>query len=118
MEIAEFFANWPESAKIFETLRTAVETLGDTEMRVTKSQIAFHRRAGFAWAWVPGKYLGSNRPPLVLSVSLRHRDPSSRWKEVVEPARGRFMHHLELTKAADIDDQVRLWLHEAWVAAG
>jgi hypothetical protein len=41
-----------------------------------------------------------------------------RWKEVVEPARGRFMHHLELTEAGDIDDQVRLWLYEAWVEAG
>jgi hypothetical protein len=118
MEIAEFFADWPESARIFESLRAAVENLGETEMRVTKSQIAFRRRTGFAWAWVPGKYLGGNRPQLVLSISFRHRDPSLRWKEVVEPARGRFMHHLELTEAGDIDDQVRLWLHEAWVEAG
>jgi hypothetical protein len=118
MEITAFFADWPESAKIFEALRTAVENLGETKMRVTKSQIAFRRRTGFAWAWVPGRYLGGNRPPLVLSIALRHRDPSLRWKQVVEPARGRFMHHLELTKAADLDDQVRLWLHEAWVEAG
>ena len=118
MEITEFFADWPESAKVFEAVKTAVESLGKAEIRVTKSQIAFRRRTGFAWAWVPGKYLGGIRPPLVLSISLRHRDPSPRWKEVVEPTRGRFMHHLELTQAADIDDQVRLWLHEAWAEAG
>ncbi len=115
MEIGEFFEGWPESAKIFEALETAVESLGETEMRVTKSQIAFRRRTGFAWAWIPEKYLHRKCPPLVLSVGLRLRDLSPRWKEVVEPARGRFMHHLELTDSAEIDEQVRLWLQEAWM---
>jgi hypothetical protein len=118
MDITEFSVDWPESAKIFETLRTAIENLGEVEIRVTKSQIAFRRRTGFAWAWVPGKVLGGNRPPLVLILSLRRRDSSPRWKEVIEPVPGRFKHHLELTKAADIDDQILLWLHEAWVEAG
>jgi hypothetical protein len=46
------------------------------------------------------------------------RDPSPRWKQVVEPARGRFMHHLELTSAADIDHEVQSWLQAAWEMAG
>jgi hypothetical protein len=40
-----------------------------------------------------------------------------RWKQIVEPAPGRFTHHLELHTASEIDDEVRRWLQEAWEAA-
>jgi hypothetical protein len=30
---------------------------------------------------------------------------------------GRFAHHLELRSDAEIDDEVRTWLHEAWEEA-
>jgi hypothetical protein len=66
---------------------------------------------------MPGQYLQRASPPLVLSVFLRRRDASPRWKEVVEPARGRFTHHLELNALADLDDEVRTWLREAWDVA-
>jgi hypothetical protein len=29
-----------------------------------------------------------------------------------------FTHHLELRSTADIDDDLRFWLQEAWAAAG
>ena len=48
---------------------------------------------------------------------FRHRDPSPRWKEIVEPAPGRFTHHLELWTAGDMDNEVRDWLQEAWTEA-
>jgi hypothetical protein len=53
----------------------------------------------------------------VLTLALRRRDSSPRWKEIVEPRPGRFTHHLELRSAADIDDKVLGWLQEAWDAA-
>ena len=111
---AEFFAGREDSARLFESLRSAVDDLGPAELRVTKSQIAFRRREAFAWAWVPGMYLRGKRPPLVLSLSFRRQDSSPRWKEILEPAPGRFMHHLELASTAEIDDEVRAWLREAW----
>jgi hypothetical protein len=113
----EFFAGQDASRQLFEAVRTAVEALGSTEIRVTKSQVAFRRRRAFAWAWRPGAYLRGARAPLVLSVALRRRDGSPRWKETVEPARGQFMHHLELHSPADIDGEVCAWLREAWAAA-
>lgn len=67
---------------------------------------------------MPGVYLRGQYAPLVLTLGLRRRHPSPRWKEVVEPAPGRFTHHLELNAAAEIDDEVRSWLREAWAAAG
>jgi hypothetical protein len=49
----------------------------------------------------------------VLSVALPGRDPSPRWKEIVEPSPGRWMHHLELRSPEDPDGQVLAWLQTA-----
>ncbi len=88
------------------------------ELRVTKSQVAFIHQKAFAWAWVPGKYLKGKTAPLVLTFSFRERDPSPRWKEIVEPYPGRFTHHLEIFNPADIDGEVRAWLRTAREGAG
>ena len=117
MTVDEFFAGLEEPRRIFEALCNAVDAVGQAELRVTKSQIAFRRRRAFAWAWMPGMCLRGKCAPLVLTLSLQRRDPSPRWKEIVEPTPGRFTHHLELHSAEDIDDQVRTWLREAYEAA-
>jgi hypothetical protein len=117
MELDEFFAGCEESKRIFEALHRAIGALGPAQLRVTKSQVAFRRRRAFAFAWMPGRYLRGKHAPLVLTLSLQRRDASSRWKEIVEPAPGRFTHHLELYSAADVDGEVSAWLREAWAAA-
>jgi len=125
MTLDDFFRGRDESRRIFEALRAAVEAVGPVELRVTKSQVAFRkvpvqlrgRGSAFAWAWMPDVYLGPGHAPLVLTVALRRRDSSPRWKQVVEPVPGRFTHHLELYSADPIDDEVRAWLAEAWQAA-
>jgi hypothetical protein len=114
MTLDEFFAGQEQSKQLFEAVRRLVEDLGATEIRVSKSQVAFRRRRGFAWAWKPEQFLKRKAAPLVLSVSLPRRDESPRWKQIVEPYPGRFMHHLELYETSDIDEQVRGWLWEAW----
>ena len=113
----EFFSGFEASRPVFDALSVVIDSLGEVKRRVTKSQVAFVRRSAFAWAWVPGRYLRGVRAPLVLSLALRRRDESPRWKQIVEPAPGRFMHHLELHAEAELDDEVRRWLREAWEAA-
>jgi len=113
----EFFAGQEQSRLLFEALREAVDAIGPAELRVTRSQIAFYRRKAFAWAWRPGQYLRGQTTPLVLTLGLRRRDASPRWKEIVEPSPGRFTHHLELYSINDIDDTVRDWLRGAWMTA-
>lgn len=102
---------------LFTAVSEAVSAVGEASLRVSKSQIAFRRRRNFAIVWMPRKYLGSRAAPLVLTIALPHRDPSSRWKQVVEPAPGRFTHHLELHQPAEVNDQIRGWLRTAWEAA-
>ena len=111
----EYFAGHDESRALFAVVAGAIGALGESEMRVTKSQVAFRRRVAFAWAWVPEQYLKRDGlAPLVLTVDLHRRDGSPRWKSVVEPRSGRFTHHLEVFSAGDIDDEVLGWLREAW----
>ena len=117
MTLDDFFAGQEESRLIFESLHSELDAVGKTELRVTKGQVAFRRRRAFAWAWMPSTYLHGRHAPLVLTISLRRRDPSPRWKEIVEPRPGRFTHHLELRSARDIDDEVRSWLLEAFADA-
>jgi len=117
-DLDRFFGGRAEARALFDVVRRAIGALGPCEVRVSKSQVAFARRGGFAWAWTPDRYLHGETAPLVLSIALARRDESSRWKEVVEPARGRWMHHLELTAASQADAEVRGWLREAWEQAG
>jgi hypothetical protein len=114
LTLDDYFGENVESRAIFDALREMVEGLGDVTLRVSKSQVAFRRRTAFAWVWRPEQYLRRPAAPLVLTVGLRRRDPSPRWKQVVEPTPGRFTHHLELYTAGDLDDEVRHWLREAW----
>lgn len=118
MTLDEFFTGRPDPRALFDAVRAEIEGIGPAEMRVSKSQIAFRRRTGFAYVWTPDRYLGGPRPPLVLTIGLKRRDVSPRWKQVVEPVRGRFTHHLELRSVQEIDGEVTGWLREAWMEAG
>jgi hypothetical protein len=84
------------------------------EVRVSRSQIDFCRAHPFAAVWCPDRYLEGNHTPLVLTVFLRHRDPSPRWKQVVAAAPGRFTHHMALHAPGEVDGEVRAWLAAAW----
>lgn len=104
------------AAQLYAEVCRAVAGLGEAGMRPGRSQVAFRRRRTFAAVWMPRQYLGRGAP-LVLTIYLPARDPSPRFKEVVEPAPGRFTHHLELRGPGDVDEEVLGWLRRAWEAA-
>lgn len=116
--LEDHFAGFETSRRVFDALAEAVGRLGHVDVRITKTQVAFQRRVGFAYAWVPEKHLGRPTAPLVLSVALHRRDHSPRWKEFVEPVQGRFTHHLELREPDEVNEEVAGWLREAWEEAG
>ena len=120
MNVVDYFKGNPRAEDLFEAVWKTIEGVGKVELRATKSQVSFRRKKTIAWVWIPGKYLigRQNLAPLVLTIGLRWRDHSARWKEIVEPYPGRFTHHLELYSVNDIDGEVRAWIMEAWEAAG
>ena len=103
---------------MFEKVRSMIERLGPYDVRVSTSQVAFRRRRGFAYLWMPGRYLAKPSAEVVLSIALGRPDRSQRFKEVVQPAPGHWMHHLELDDLDDLDDEVEAWLREAADCAG
>ena len=117
MDVDDFFQGFEGSRPVFNVLRHRIAELPRVSMAVTKSQIAFRRKRAFAWAWIPDRYLRGQNAPLVLSFAFRYRDASPRWKQIVEPSRGRFMHHVELNSPAELDQEVTQWLWEAWAEA-
>lgn len=118
MDIEEFFTGYESARPLYEAVRRIMDAHEAVEQHISKSQIVFRRRIGFAWVWIPGRYLRGPVAPLVLSVALRRRNSSQRWKEVIESKPGRFMHHLEMRSVADVDAEVSDLIQETWALAG
>ncbi len=115
--VSAFFGESGLGIPAYRAVVDALDCCESVEVGVTRSQVVFQRRVGFAWLWLPGRWLDMPDVEVVLSIGLRERIESRRFKEIVEPARGRWMHHLELPDLATIDDEVRGWLRRAWESA-
>jgi hypothetical protein len=111
--VDEFFAGHPFAGAVFDRVREVASELGEYELRVGKSQVAFRRARGFAYVWIPGRHLRNPDADVVLSIPLGRHVDSPRFKEVAHPSPKVWMHHLEVYDLAEIDDQVRGWLSEA-----
>jgi hypothetical protein len=103
----------PLAMAVYERVHEVVSEFGPFAVRASKSQVAFRRRRGFAWLWVPGRYLRRPAADVVLSIALGRLDPSPRFKEVAHPAPAHWIHHLELHAVDEIDAEVVDWLREA-----
>ncbi|UUR09357.1 DUF5655 domain-containing protein [Sphingomonas glaciei] len=117
MTAEDLLSGHPEALALHKKVEAAIMSIVPAKVVVLKSQVGFYRHHPFAATWRPGQYLSGETAPLILSVYLRHRDTSLRWKEIIEPGPGRFTHHLELRLLADIDLFVRARLAEAWKEA-
>jgi hypothetical protein len=103
---------------VFRAVRRALEEIGDAELHVTSSQVAFHRRRPFAYLSMPGERADRLPVTVVLSIVLDHELRSPRCRDVVERTYGGWVHHLDVRTVVDVDDEVTAWLADAWTAAG
>ncbi len=109
----------PFAQAAFEAVRSAVVGAGERfDVAVSKSQIAFRRKRGFAYIWFPEQYLTNPAAKVVLTIALGRHDPSPRWKSVVHASAAHWIHHLEIRDVSDIDAEVAAWLAEASARAG
>ena len=112
------FRDEPEAMEVYRSVRAMLEQLGPVEVRTSRSQVAFRRRRGFAFLWVPVAWARRPSVLVVLSIALGRQIESPRWKQVAHPAPTTWMHHLEVRTPGDLDAEVEGWLREAWAAAG
>lgn len=113
----EFFAGHPLGLAAYDVVLQALAAFDDVSVRTGRSQVSFRRRRGFAYLWLPGRYLAAARAEVVLSLALPRQVGSPRWKQVVQPRPGWWMHHLEVPDLAALDGEVLAWLVEAADAA-
>lgn len=117
LSVEQFFAEEPLGTQVYHALVRVVDDLGPATVRVTKSQVAFRRRTGFCWVWLPGMYLRRPGAQVVISLALGHEDTSPRWKQVTQVGDRRWMHHLEVRSADDVDEELATWLAAAYALA-
>jgi hypothetical protein len=110
----KFFEGHDTALAVYRRVRAIVESFGQVETRTTKSQVAFRAARGFAYLWLPGRWLTKPLAEVVLSIALRRPLESPRFKEIVQPSGHVWMHHLEVLSAEEVDDEVREWLREAY----
>lgn len=118
MDVDEYLAGDDVARAVYAEVHARLSDLGGFEVHATKSQIAFRRTRGFAYLWIPGRYLAHPGAEVVLTIALGRHDPSPRFKEVAHPTARHWMHHLELHGPDGIDDEVGGWLREAYDRAG
>jgi hypothetical protein len=116
--VAEFCADSPLGLSANERVKELLAGRGGFETRVTRSQVALRRKRGFAYLWLPGRYLRKPDAEIVLTIALGRHEDSPRFKEVVHPSGTQWIHHLEIRDVADLDDEVGEWLGAAFERAG
>lgn len=109
----DFFANSKQGMAIFQAIKQATASIGNTDIRISKSQIAFYHNHGFAYIWQPGMYVKTDKP-IVLSIALNEQIVSPRFKEVVQPAKKHWIHHIEIESPSEIDEEIVSWLKQAY----
>ncbi len=119
-------AGWAEAEAFLASSPLALEVLRwgcsitqhrSLALRTNRSYVTLAMRRGFGYVWLPGKWLRRPAAEVVLSLALDHAVHSPRFKSVVHAAPGKWMHHLEVTHADQLDREVREWLEEARRAA-
>lgn len=114
-----FMSAVPDGPAVFDRVLGALRLRHDDVLvRTTGSQVAFWRRRGFAYLWLPGRHLTHPRTDIALSFALPNQLASPRFAQVVKVSKTLWMHHLDVNDPTTIDDQVLDWLEQAATKAG
>lgn len=115
--VADLLRPYPAAWPVYAAVRDAIAAIGPAEVAATKTQVAWRRRIGFAWLWVPAMALRRGAPDVYASFALPVPVRSSRIKEVIEVRPGRFMHHVLVPDPSSVDPELEGWLRAAYEAA-
>ena len=115
-DVLFFFDGHPEELALYEALFRAVEAaFPEGSVRVQKTQTSFYGRHLFAAASLPVRRRKDwPKICLVVTVGLSYRLESPRVAVASEPYPGRWTHHILVTEAGQIDEELMGWLREAW----
>ena len=93
---------------VFDALVAAAQQNGPVTVNATKSRITLQAEMRFA-------AVEPRRARLKAHVVLGRRRESPRFTKVEHLPPAYYVHHFELARPEDVDDEVREWLKEAYV---
>jgi hypothetical protein len=76
-----------------------------------KTQVSYRNGRTFAAAWVP--YGRSGGKDIMVSFSLRRKLEHPRIHDAIPHSANRCVHHVVISRAEEIDDELMNWLTEA-----
>ena len=110
----QFFMGADEALPLYAALREKILALfPDTEIRVSRTQITFRERYGYAF--VSTRRMGKNCPRVFINLSfgLGCELKSPRIFAASEPYPGRWTHHVIVSDLSEIDGELLGWIAEA-----
>ncbi|MDO5544699.1 MAG: DUF5655 domain-containing protein [Eubacteriales bacterium] len=114
--ILYFFGERMEALPMYERLEDAIlARIPDVKIKVSKTQITFANKRGFAFVSFNPCRRAKERPPVWMTVTfgLGYRKESPRIDVATEPYPGRWTHHVMVGTAEEIDEELLGWIQEA-----
>lgn len=113
LEEISFFSQKPEALPIYEAARALILSHPDVTTKISKTQITFKARYGFAFVSLK-KLKGSPDIFILLTLGLGRRLDSPRVAVAIEPYPGRWTHHIIISDIGQLDRQIKSWIDEAY----
>ena len=115
-DILFFFGEHLNALPMYERLEELVfGQIPDVKIKVTKTQITFANKRGFAFVSFNPCHKAKERPETWMTVTfgLDYRKESPSIDVVTEPYPGRWTHHVMVGNAEEIDKELIGWIREA-----
>ena len=115
-DILFFFNDHMDALPLYERLETLIlEQIPDVKIKVSKTQISFSNKRGFAFASFNPCRRTKERPSVWMTISfgLSYRKESPRIDAATEPYPNRWTHHVMVGSEEEIDGELMSWICEA-----
>ena len=117
-EILFFFNEHMDALPLYQRLETLIlEQIPDVRIKVSKTQIGFFNKRGFAFVSFNPCRRAKDRPETWMTVTfgLAFRVDDPRIDVATEPYPNRCTHHVTVSRVEDMDGQLLGWIREAAV---
>ena len=117
-EILFFFNEHMDALPLYQRLETLIlEQIPDVRIKVSKTQIGFFNKRGFAFVSFNPCRRAKDRPETWMTVTfgLAFRVDDPRIDVATEPYPNRWTHHVTVSRVEDMDGQLLGWIREAEV---
>ena len=115
-DILFFFNDHMDALPLYERLEGLIlEQIPDVKIKVSKTQISFSNKRGFAFVSFTPCRKAKERPEVWMTVTfgLSYQKDSPRIDAATEPYPNRWTHHVMVGSEEEIDAELMGWIREA-----